>query len=495
MKFHFFTRFLLLGIASGLSFLLPGCHTGTKDLSPEEPAVVEQEELSSSPEKSLESASETQDKAQQEPFLSQSDDEPYTRLLLLTQVMELLREDYADAEQVTYDKLLDGALRGMLGSLDPFSSYIDPESYEESVRNENDETTGIGVYLQKIAGEPILILGVLPEGPAAAAGIKPFDIILSINGIDTIPIDLDECRDLLSGVVNSEIQLEIYRDEDQSTQTVPVRREVYHRKSIPVNGVKMLDEGIGYIRLEGFTRGTATELDNALKKLKEQPLNGLILDLRDNPGGLVTTAVEVCSRFLNRDELVVTLEGRSEADKEIYHALADTPKDILLPLVILINRSSASAAELTAACLQDHQRATLVGEKSFGKGSVQRIQELPNQGAARFTIAKYFTPAHKPIHGVGVEPDVYAALPGALAGDLHALLVNDPGTLTLRLSDGTETTDQQLATAIETMKKMISSPAGSETMTPVPQTEEAKAASDTSTPVASSVPESAPPQK
>ena len=326
---------------------------------------------------------------------------PYKNLSVFMESLMLLRAKYVDTEKISYENLLRAAMRGMLQELDPFSTYEEPEDFKNTVEDSMGKFPGIGVVVTS-RDDALEIVSVMEDGPAAKSGLRSGDIILEIDGKNTRMMFLDECVKRMKGPVGTKVKLKLYRRSDDSTKDVEIERAVIALPS--VKGVGKAADRIGYLRITQFTATTASDLDKALAKLKKENPDGLIIDLRNNPGGLLTAAIETVSRFIEKGKLVVSIEGRAE--KTVRHNAVDCTKDLELPIVVLINENSASAAEIFSACMQDYKRAILVGARSFGKGSVQVIIPLSDGGALRITTAKYYTPGRKEIHGRGVDPDI-----------------------------------------------------------------------------------------
>ncbi len=382
-------------------------------------------------------AKETQPQAQPET--------PYKDISLFLQVLQLVREHYVDKDKVSYENLLRGAMKGMLQELDPFSIYEEPQRYKSTVEDTSGQFGGIGVVIS-LKNDVLEVVSPMEDTPGAKAGIQAGDIILEVDGKSARRMDLHECVKLLKGKPGTQVTLKIYRRSDDSTKDITIERAII---AVPaVKGAKMLEGKIGYVRITQFSNPTASELDAALKKLKEGGMKGLVIDLRGNPGGLLSSAVEVCSRFIEKDALVVFTEGRKESERAEYLSQA-CEKTLDLPIAILVNGNSASAAEIVSACLQDRKRAVLVGEKTFGKGSVQTVVPLSDGGAVRFTTAKYYTPSKKVIHGFGVEPDIHVDIsPGAEAAIAQQLSAA-PGE---RPNGQKPVKDVQLERAMEILK-------------------------------------------
>jgi carboxyl-terminal processing protease len=342
------------------------------------------------------------------------DDARYRSALLFSSILELIREEYVDAQRVDYEKLTYAALDGMLTSLDPFSEFLDAERYAAIKRDTEGEFTGIGIHIGVRGNNTLTVDMPVEGGPAARAGLLPGDWIVKIDGTSTKGLTLGQAVRSLRGKVGEPVTLTIYRPSAQETRDLTIIREVIDVPTI--RGTRILAEYArgprrpAYLRIVQFGEKTPAEFDQALRKLTAEGMDGLILDLRNNPGGVLDASVEVAGRFVAPGTVIVSTEGRRGAsDRAFFESRARTTLPDL-PLVILVNRHSASAAEIVAGALKDLGRAVLVGETTYGKGSVQTIQPLdplhtPPIGV-RLTTAKYYTPAHLPIHGVGIQPHI-----------------------------------------------------------------------------------------
>jgi carboxyl-terminal processing protease len=353
------------------------------------------------------------------------DTEAYDNLHRLVTVMKLLQKLYVDPEKVSMRKLVDGALKGMLHELDPYSSY---EPFQNKKFGRKSKLVGIGIMGIKRKRSGFKVICTLKKSPAAKAGIKVRDLIVKIDGKPVGNLNYQQCRNLLRGIAGSKVKIELLREGNNNPLFFQITRSSFEQKAIELKDIKILKNNIGYIRINSFEKKTVLFLDKALKVLKKKNCQGIILDLRNNPGGLVKAAVALCSRFLEKDKLVITIEGRDL--KNIQKILAQNCiKYTKLPLLILINRFSASASEIVAGCMKDHKRAILLGSKTFGKGSVQRVCKIKNNGTLRFTVAKYYTPAHNIIHGKGIEPHINVSL--SLKDRLHLAeqLERSPGII------------------------------------------------------------------
>jgi carboxyl-terminal processing protease len=324
----------------------------------------------------------------------------YKQLNLFGDVFEIVRSNYA--EDVKDDTLVEGAINGMLTSLDPHSNFLNAKNFTDMKVQTRGEFGGLGIEVSMENGL-VKVVSPIDDTPAANAGLKPGDLITHLDGTAVQGLTLPEAVEKMRGPVNSDINLTIRR-EGRDPFDVKLTRAI-----IKIRSVRSHLEGkdIGYIRITSFNEQTDINLNNAMKKLKQdagKKLAGIVLDLRNNPGGLLDQAVAVSDAFLDRGEIVST-RGRRSDDAQRYNA---RPGDIAsgLPVAVLINGGSASASEIDAGALQDHHRAVLMGTKTFGKGSVQTIIPLAGHGAMRLTTARYYTPSGRSIQARGIDPDV-----------------------------------------------------------------------------------------
>lgn len=323
----------------------------------------------------------------------------------MARVIDQIEANYV--EEVDQRKLFEGAIKGMLLELDPYSAYIPEEMYHIFQEDTKGSFGGLGITITKKTDQPITVIAPLEGTPAARAGILPGDVILRIEGESTEGISLLEAVNKLRGEPGTKVTITIRHRGSEEDIDVTITREVIQIHS--VRGYRRLPNGkgwdywvnpkekIGYIRLTAFQQNTITELDEAMKKLIDGGVRGLVLDLRSNPGGLLQSAVDVADRFLH-DGVIVSIRGRAFGSKEERaHANDDYPRD--LPVVVLVNRYSASGSEIVAGALQDHGRAILMGEETFGKGSVQNVIPLEGgKSAIKLTTAKYYTPSGRTFH-------------------------------------------------------------------------------------------------
>ena len=341
-------------------------------------------------------------------------DDGYAEIETLTRVLETVRQNYVDPDKVTYPKLMAAALRGMLAELDPHSQFMSPEVFQQM--KDSGEATYEGVGFT-IAPEPasLMIVSVREDGPAARAGLVPGDRIIKLGPDPTAKLSYLECVQRLRGQPGETLTLTYSRPSTRETKEVAMVREVMRQET--VRDVMLLDETltsgakIGYLRLVQFNSSSPRELADALDKLEDQGLKALVFDLRNNPGGLLNAAVEVLGEFLPPNTAVVTTEGRPGASNPpALRTPARQRRVRPYPITVLVNHNSASAGELVAGALQDLGRAVIVGTTTFGKGSVQSIIPGDRGTAIRLTTARYFTPSHKMIHGVGITPNLIATL-------------------------------------------------------------------------------------
>ncbi len=330
---------------------------------------------------------------------NQEDD--YKNLEIFTDVISLVRSHYV--EEIDMEKLIYGAIRGMLSTLDPHSSFLTPEMYEEMQADTHGEFGGLGIEITVKDGE-LIIVSPIEDTPAYIAGIKPGDKIIKINGQPTRDIGVMEAVRLMRGPKGEAITISIQRLGADQLQDFTIIRDIIKIKSVKSN---LLQGRYGYVRIAQFQDRTSSDLKEHLLELRQDNdgrLDGVILDLRNNPGGLLNQAVAVTDLFLD-EGLIVYTEGRDVESKMTFSAqqIGTEPE---YPLVVLINGGSASAAEIVAGALQDHGRAIILGEQSFGKGSVQTIIPLGDKSGLRLTTARYFTPSGRSIQARGISPDI-----------------------------------------------------------------------------------------
>lgn len=338
-------------------------------------------------------------------------DDPYPNLQVFMAVMESVRQEYVDGEGLTYEQLVNGALKGMLNTLDPHSEFMQPRKYNELKKDTEGEYGGVGIVVNVQRGK-VTIVAPMEDSPGFEAGLKVGDQLMKVEG-QSVEGDLDETVQLLRGKAGTDVTVTLYRASTDETKDLTMGRRVIKVSTVTdINGrteYPVSDDGIGYVRLLQFGDHTAEDLEKALKKLEKNDMSSLVLDLRDNPGGLLDQAVYVAEKFLPKGQMIVSTEGRDAVRKEEYWAKG-RGKIRDLPMVVLVNGGSASAAEIVSGCLQDLKRAVVIGEQTFGKGSVQSILPLGNGSALRLTTARYYTPSHKVIHENGIKPDIIVGM-------------------------------------------------------------------------------------
>lgn len=331
--------------------------------------------------------------------LKDDQDIPFEDLQAFTEVLSRIKSDYV--EGVDDKSLIEDAIRGMLNGLDPHSAYLNVSEFADLKIGTTGQFGGLGIEVGMENGF-VKVISPIDDTPAARAGVQAGDLIIKLDDKQVKGMTLNEAVKIMRGKPNTDIRLTIVRQNEPKSLVITITREIIRVQSVKN---RMLEPGYGYVRITNFQSRTATDLLKAISDLqKEATLEGLILDLRNNPGGVLTGAVKVSDAFIN-DGLIVYTEGRIDDSSHRYPA---TPGDSLngAPMVVLINGGSASASEIVAGALQDHNRAIIMGTKSFGKGSVQTIQELRNGSAVKLTTARYFTPNGRSIQARGIIPDI-----------------------------------------------------------------------------------------
>ena len=330
---------------------------------------------------------------------SKNIDKLYEKIDLLGEVLEKVQDEYVD--EIDQAEVMDFAINGILQSLDPYSAYMNPKIYEEMQTETSGEFGGLGIEVS-MEGGVVKVISPIDDTPAARVGVKAGDYIVRINGEQVQGKTLMEAVNLMRGPVGSPIEITIRRKGLKKAKIFTIIREIIEIKSVIS---KLIDNEIGYLRLRAFNENSSNQLKGEISKLeKNNKLVGYILDLRNNPGGLLSQAVRISDFFLNDGEIVSTRGRKSRENRKFFAKKGDRIKG--KPLIVLINNGSASAAEIVAGALQDQKRAVLLGEATYGKGSVQSIIPLRNKGAIRLTISKYYLPSGKSISEVGVTPDI-----------------------------------------------------------------------------------------
>src|SRR5213596_4024947 len=350
-------------------------------------------------------------------------DSGYAQIAVFAKAIQLLRQDYVDSKKTSYHDLIYAAMKGMLASLDPHSQFMDPDDFKDMQDDTRSRFNGLGIEVSMKNGV-LTVVTPMEDTPAAKAGILAGDQILKINGAPTEKLELQQAVNLLRGKPDQKATLTILRPSSKE-----VKDYVLERAEVKVQSVKnahLIDKEltgafkVGYVRVVQFNEPTAEELAKTLDELQKQGMQALILDLRNNPGGLLNSAVDVCAQFLPPNTVVVSTQGRVASQQHDYSTSGARKERPRFPLALLVNEGSASGAEIVAGALKDLKRAILVGETTFGKGSVQNVLQLPDGSALRFTTAKYYTPGKQVIHGNGVTPNIAVPM---TAEQEHALFV------------------------------------------------------------------------
>jgi len=343
----------------------------------------------------------------------EKDDSGYASIAVFARALQLVRQDYVDEKKVSYEALTHAAMRGMLGDLDPHSQFMEPRDFKGMQDDTNSRFGGLGVVVSQREGA-LIIVTPMEDTPGFRAGLLPNDQIIKIDGTPTEKMDLNEAITLLRGEAGKKVTLTILRPATKEIKDFAMVRE--NIKVASVKDAKILPRElggefkVGYARVTQFNVPTAEDLAKKLDELEKQGMQALVIDLRYNPGGLLNSAVDVAGLFLPPKTLVVSTEGRVASQTRSYRT-ADTVKPRpRYPLAILTNTGSASGSEIVAGALKDLNRAIIVGETTFGKGSVQSVIQLQDGSAMRLTTAKYYTPSHSVIHEHGVAPTIRATL-------------------------------------------------------------------------------------
>ena len=351
------------------------------------------------------------------PMVPKEEEGRYRSALLFANVIELIRDEYLEPEKTDYDKMTYAGLQGLLSSLDPHSQFLDPEAYAMMRTETEGQFGGLGISVGMVENQ-LTVNVPIQGGPAFRAGLMPGDRILKIDGLGTQKLSLAEAIRKLRGRPGAPVTLTLYRPSESRSLEVPLVREVIQVPTLADVGLlpaaQTGGEKIGYLRITQFGEKTAVEFDRAVDRLEREGAVGLVVDLRDNPGGLVDGAVDIVSRFVPPQTLVVATEGRKASQGRIEYLAKPVARKVRWPTVVLVNGNSASAAEIVAGALQDLGRAVVIGELTFGKGSVQTVQQIDAAVApavgVRLTTAHYTTPSRRKIHGVGIEPDITARM-------------------------------------------------------------------------------------
>ena len=330
---------------------------------------------------------------------SKNENDIYQKIDLFGEVLDKINKEYVD--EVNQSKAMDAAINGVLQSLDPYSAYMSPEMYDNMKTETSGEFGGLGIEVGMEAGV-VKVISPLDNSPASRVGVKAGDYIVKINETQVQGKSLTEAVDLMRGPVGSNIEITVRRVGEKKAIIFNITREIIKIESVKS---KIIDNKTGYLRLTSFNENSSKQIENKIKEIKKnKKIKSYILDLRNNPGGLLSQAIKISDFFLDNGEIVSTKSRKSSENRKWFSKKGDIIDG--KTLIVLINYGSASASEIVAGALKDHKRAILVGENSYGKGSVQSIIPLNNKGAIRLTISKYYLPSGKSISEVGITPDI-----------------------------------------------------------------------------------------
>jgi len=327
-----------------------------------------------------------------------NDENIYDKIDLFGEVLDKINKEYVD--DVNHSDVMDAAINGVLQSLDPYSAYMSPETFKEMETETSGKFGGLGIEVGMEFGV-VKVITPMDNSPAEREGVKAGDYIVKINGIQVQGKTLSEAVELMRGPVGSKLEITIRRKGVKKALVFQIKREIIEVKSVKS---KIIDDSVGYIRLTAFNENSSKQVKERIIKFKKNKIKKYVLDLRNNPGGLLSQAVKISDFFLDDGEIVSTKSRKSFENKKYFANQGDIIKGETL--IVLINYGSASASEIVAGALKDHKRAIVIGENSYGKGSVQSIIPLKNKGAIRLTISKYYLPSGKSISGTGITPDI-----------------------------------------------------------------------------------------
>ena len=330
---------------------------------------------------------------------AETDKSIYEKIDLFSDVLSKIDKEYV--EEINQTEVMDAAINGVLQSLDPYSAYMSPEVFDEMQTETSGQFGGLGIEVSMEYGV-VKVISPIDNSPASRVGVKAGDYIVKINDIQVQGKTLTEAVELMRGPVGSDIEITVRRKGVKKSIIYTITREIIKIESVKS---KYIDDGIGYLRLTAFNENSGDQIKNKIKEFnKKKDLKGYILDLRNNPGGLLSQAIKIADYFLENGEIVSTKGRKTSENRKFFARKGDLTNG--KTLIVLINYGSASASEIVAGALKDHKRAILVGENSYGKGSVQSVIPLKNKGAIRLTISKYYLPSGESISEVGVTPDI-----------------------------------------------------------------------------------------
>ena len=327
-----------------------------------------------------------------------NDENIYDKIDLFGEVLDKINKEYVD--EVNHGEAMDAAINGVLQSLDPYSAYMSPDTFKEMETETSGKFGGLGIEVGMEFGV-VKVITPMDDSPAERKGVKAGDYIVKVNGVQVQGKTLSEAVELMRGPVGSKLEITVRRKGVKKALTFEIIREIIVVESVKS---KIIDDNVGYIRLTAFNENSSRQVKDKIKKFKNKKINKYVLDLRNNPGGLLSQAVKISDFFLDNGEIVSTKSRKSYENKKYFAKKGDIING--KTLVVLINYGSASASEIVAGALKDHKRAILIGENSYGKGSVQSIIPLKNEGAIRLTISKYYLPSGESISGTGITPDI-----------------------------------------------------------------------------------------
>ena len=331
-------------------------------------------------------------------ILAANDENIYDKIDLFGEVLDKINKEYV--EEIDQSDAMDAAINGVLQSLDHYSAYMSPQTFKEMETETSGKFGGLGIEVGMEFGV-VKVITPMDDSPAEREGVKAGDYIVKINKIQVQGKTLSEAVELMRGPVGSKLEITIRRKGVKKALIFEITREIIEVKSVKS---KIIDDSVGYIRLTAFNENSSKQIKNKIKKFKKNKINKYVLDLRNNPGGLLSQAVKISDFFLDNGEIVSTKSRKSSENRKYFAKKGDIING--KTLVVLINYGSASASEIVAGALKDHKRAILIGKNSYGKGSVQSIIPLNNNGAIRLTISKYYLPSGKSISGTGITPDI-----------------------------------------------------------------------------------------
>jgi len=384
-------------------------------------------------------------------------DAGYSNIAVLARALQLIRQDYVDEHKVSFERLTHSALKGMLASLDPHSQFMEPKDFKGMQDDTNSRFGGLGVVVTEKDGN-LVIVSPMEDTPGFKAGLLPGDRIMKIEGESTERMDLGEAINKLRGEPGQKVTLTVLRPSTKDVKDYTLVRENIRVASVKDAKILSSDVGgsykIGYARITQFNVPTADELGKKLDELEKQGMQAFVLDLRYNPGGLLNSAVEVAGQFLPPGTVVVSTEGRAPSQSRSYPSSKNLKQRPKYPVAILINNGSASGSEIVAGALKDLNRAILVGETTFGKGSVQSVIQLQDGSAMRLTTAKYYTPSKQVIHEKGVEPTIRSTLTAEQERQLMSQRRSDEPE-DLERKDAANFRDTQLERAVDALKGVL----------------------------------------